>query len=177
MEKVIFKDISDAKTPKDAMLGFAKWYLAIGSIVIFDMIENLFVSQKLSLNEAAISSTNSFMTMVDMVWYNVMREQDISIDLDKGPSSLRLPLSQLTMADPSDVEKFFENDVANLDIKQILTALFKTALQKLKPEDVLVIKNVASTLLSTGILSLLEKTGAKGSKTRPSKAGRRSGLT
>ncbi len=45
MEKVIFKDISDAKTPKDAMLGFVKWYIAIGSIVIYDMIENLPVSQ------------------------------------------------------------------------------------------------------------------------------------
>ncbi len=93
--------------------------------------------------------------MVDMVWYDVMHKQGLSIDLDKGTRSLSLPLSQLLMADPSDVEKFFENDVANLDIKQILTALFKTALQKLKPEDVLAIKNVASTLLLMGILSSL----------------------
>ena len=165
MEKVIFKDISNAKTPKDAMLGFVKWYLAIGSIVILDMIENLTVSQELSLNEAAISSTNSFLTLVDMAWYNVMREQGISIDLDKGISSLSLPLFQLTMADPSDVEKFFENDAANLDIKQILTALFKTALQKLKPEDVLVIKNVASSLLVTGIFTFFTKNGEfKGGK-------------
>ena len=152
MEKVIFKDISDAKTPKDAMLGFVKWYLAIGSIVIYDMIENLPVPQELSLNEAAISSINSFMTMVDMVWYDVMHQQGISIDLDKGTRSLSLPLSQLLMADPSDVEKFFENVASNLDIKQLLTALFETALQKLKPVDVLAIKNVASTLLLIGIL-------------------------
>jgi len=152
MEKVMFKDISDAKTPKDAMLGFVKWYLAIGSIVIYDMIENLPVPQELSLNEAAISSINSFMTMVDMVWYDVMHQQGISIDLDKGTRSLSLPLSQLLMADPSDVEKFFENVASNLDIKQLLTALFETALQKLKPVDVLAIKNVASTLLLIGIL-------------------------
>jgi len=155
MEKVIFKDISDAKTPNDAMLGFVKWYLAIGSIVIYDMIENLPVPQELSLNEATISSTNSFMTMVDMVWYDVMHQQGLSIDLDKGTRSLSLPLSQLLMADPSDVEKFFENVASNLDIKQLLTALFETALQKLKPEDVLAIKNVASTLLLMGILSSL----------------------
>jgi len=152
MEKVMFKDISDAQTPKDAMLGFVKWYLAIGSIVIYDMIENLPVPQELSLNEAAISSINSFMTMVDMVWYDVMHQQGISIDLDKGTRSLSLPLSQLLMADPSDVEKFFENVASNLDIKQLLTALFETALQKLKPVDVLAIKNVASTLLLIGIL-------------------------
>jgi len=155
MEKVIFKDISDAKTPKDAMLGFVKWYLAIGSIVIYDMIQNLPVPQELSLNEATISSTNSFMTMVDMVWYDVMHQQGLSIDLDKGTRSLSLPLSQLLMADPSDVEKFFENVASNLDIKQLLTALFETALQKLKPEEVLAIKNVASTLLLMGILSSL----------------------
>jgi|GEM_PF-3568005 len=155
MEKVIFKDISDAKTPKDAMLGFVKWYIAIGSIVIYDMIQNLPVPQELSLNEATISSTNSFMTMVDMVWYDVMHQQGLSIDLDKGTRSLSLPLSQLLMADPSDVEKFFENVASNLDIKQLLTALFETALQKLKPEDVLAIKNVASTLLLMGILSSL----------------------
>jgi len=152
MEKVIFKDISDAKTPKDAMLGFVKWYLAIGSIVIYDMIENLPVPKELSLNEAAVSSINSFMTMVDMVWYDVMHQQGISIDLDKGTRSLSLPLSQLLMSDPSDVEKFFENAASNLDIKQLLTALFETALQKLKPADVLAIKNVASTLLLIGIL-------------------------
>ena len=162
MEKIIFKDISDAKTPKDAMLGFVKWYLAIGSITIYDMIENLPVPQELSLNEAIISSTNSFMTMVDMVWYDVMREQGVSIDLDKGTRSLSLPLSQLIIADPSEVEKFFENDAANLDIKQLLTALFKTALQKLKPEDVLAIKNVASTLLLIGILPSSQKMGVKG---------------
>jgi len=155
MEKVIFKDISDAKTPKDVMLGFVKWYIAIGSIVIYDMIQNLPVPQELSLNEATISSTNSFMTMVDMVWYDVMHQQGLSIDLDKGTRSLSLPLSQLLMADPSDVEKFFENVASNLDIKQLLTALFETALQKLKPEDVLAIKNVASTLLLMGILSSL----------------------
>jgi hypothetical protein len=97
------------------------------------------------------------MTMVDMVWYDVMREQGISIDLDKGIRSLSLPLSQSIIADPSDVEKFFENNAANLDIKQLLTALFKTALQKLKPEDVLAIKNVASTLLLIGILPSLKK--------------------
>jgi hypothetical protein len=155
MEKVIFKDISDSKTPKDAMLGFVKWYIAIGSIVIYDMIQNLPVPQELSLNEATISSTNSFMTMVDMVWYDVMHQQGLSIDLDKGTRSLSLPLSQLLMADPSDVEKFFENVASNLDIKQLLTALFETALQKLKPEEVLAIKNVASTLLLMGILSSL----------------------
>lgn len=155
MEKVIFKDISDAKTPKDAMLGFVKWYLAIGSIVIYDMIENLPVPQELSLNEVTMSSVNSFMTMVDMVWYDVMHQQGLSIDLDKGTRSLSLPLSQLLMADPSDVEKFFENVASNLDIKQLLTALFETALQKLKPEEVLAIKNVASTLLLMGILSSL----------------------
>jgi hypothetical protein len=164
MEKVIFKDISDAKTPKDAVLGFVKWYLAIGSIVIFDMIENLSVSRELSFSEAAISSTNSFMTMVDMVWYNVMREQGISIDLDKGISSLSLPISQIVMADPSEVEKFFENVATNLDIEQLLTALFKTALQKLKPEDVLAIKNVASTLLLIGILPSPQKWGLRGRK-------------
>jgi len=152
MEKVMFKDISDAKTPKDAMLRFVKWYLAIGSIVIYDMIENLPVPKELSLNEAVISSTNSFMTMVDMVWYDVMHQQGITIDLQKGTRSLSLPLSQLLMADPSDVEKFFENTASNLDIKQLLTALFETALQKLEPVDVLAIKNVASTLLLMGIL-------------------------
>jgi len=56
------------------------------------------------------------------------------------------------MADPSDVEKFFENTASNLDVKQLLTALFETALQKLEPVDVLAIKNVASTLLLMGIL-------------------------
>jgi hypothetical protein len=155
MEKVIFKDISDAKTPKDAMLGFVKWYMAIGSIVIYDMIQNLPVPRELNLNEVTMSSVNSFMTMVDMVWYDVMHKQGLSIDLDKGTRSLSLPLSQLLMADHSDVEKFFENVASNLDIKQLLTALFETALQKLKPEDVLAIKNVASTLLLMGILSSL----------------------
>jgi len=35
--------------------------------------------------------------------------------------------------------------------------LFKTALQKLKPEDVLALKNVASTLLLIGILPSFKK--------------------
>ncbi len=96
MEKVIFKDISDAKTPKDAVLGFVKWYIAIGSIVIYDMIQNLPVPQELSLNEVTMSSVNSFITMVDMVWYDVMHKQGLSIDLDKGTRSLSLPTFPVT---------------------------------------------------------------------------------